>query len=232
MKVSDGLADIRVNTNQDNFNILQAKLRLVSSDLCREQSPAWRTVINHANIAHLPENTSLLQPSTPCSHFILLLSGTVRVFQQTPDDREITLYRLKAGDLCALSINSLLHRDAFGAFATSESPVMALMLNRDAFFQAMSASPVFQEYVLTRMSDRFHDIMELMKTTIFEGLDTRLICLLGRMTRTSGTDLIHITHREIACELGTSREVVSRLLKALEHKGCIQLGRGSIRVLM
>jgi len=214
----------------NHFNILKKQLGQTLPDLTRENNPAWQDVINQAGLIEIPKGTSILEPHTTCEQFILLLDGCVRVYQQTPDDREVTLYRLHTGDLCVLSINSLLHRKDFGAFAQAETPISALVLNKTQFFKAMLASQIFQEYVLVSLSDRFHDLLELMENTIFESLDTRLICVLGRMARTSGTDVIHITHQELARELGTSREVISRLLKGLERKGCIQLGRGSIHV--
>lgn len=212
------------------FAYLQSQLSHTFPDLSQEESPAWQAIINSVNLVEMPEDMSILQPGSPCKQFVLLLDGCVRVYQQTPDDREVTLYRLKAGDLCVLSINSLLHRKDFGAFAKTETPIQALVLSKDQFFEAMAASQIFQEYVLVSLSDRFHDLLELMENTIFESLDTRLICLLGRMSRVSGTETIHITHQELARELGTSREVISRLLKGLERKGCIHLGRGSIQL--
>lgn len=223
-------SDVSATLATTQFAYLQSQLSGTFPDLSLECAPAWQAVINAATLADMPADMSILQPSSPCKQFILLLAGSVRVYQNTPDDREVTLYRLKAGDLCVLSINGLLHRKEFGAFASTESPVKALVLSKEQFFEAMSASQLFQEFVLVSMSDRFHDLLELMENTIFESLDARLICLLNRMARISGTDTIHITHQELARELGSSREVISRLLKGLERKGCINRGRGSIQI--
>ncbi len=107
-----------------------------------------------------------------------------------------------------------------------------MLLSRDDFFQAMQTSVTFCQYVLLHTSNHFRDLLELTQTTVFDSLDTRLICLLGRMSRTMATDTIHITHQEMARELGTSREVISRLLKGLERRGCISLARGAIQVNM
>ena len=198
--------------------------------LTSEHNPATEHIIQNAQQLVLPVNTSILQPDSPCDQFIMLQSGRVRVYQQTSDDREITLYRIGAGNLCVLSINGLLHRKPFGAFAVTETRVTALALSREQFFQAMTASGIFARYVLLNMSDHFRDLLELTQNTVFESLDTRLICLLGRMARSKGSATIRMTHQELARELGTSREVVSRLLKGLERKGCISLSRGAIHV--
>lgn len=230
MIVAQNLIDEQGLHATTQLEILQPQLSQTFPDLSQEKDPQWQEIINQAQMLDLPKDMSIMQPSESCEQFMLLLAGCVRVYQQTPDDREVTLYRIKAGDLCVLSINSLLHRKAFGAFARTETDIQVLVLNRQQFFQAMAVSGIFREYVLIGLSDRFHDLLELMENTIFESLDTRLVCLLGRMGRASGTDTIHITHQELARELGTSREVVSRLLKGLEHKGCIHLGRGSIQL--
>ncbi|MDH5178393.1 MAG: Crp/Fnr family transcriptional regulator [Gammaproteobacteria bacterium] len=212
------------------YRLFQERLKHRFPELAADENPDWHALIGAANVVELPAGTDILQPHTLCEQFILLLNGTVRIYQQTAEDREVTLYRIEAGKLCVLSINGLLHRKTFGAFAKAETHVQALILSRPQFMQAMAISAAFREYVLTDLTDRYHDMLELMEDTIFESLDTRLICMLGRLSRGSNSDTIHITHQELARELGTSREVISRLLKTLERKGCISLGRGVIHM--
>ena len=163
---------------------------------------------------------------------MLLLEGSVRVFQQTPNDREVTLYRIHGGDLCVLSIQGLIQCKNFGAFAQCETEISALTFTREQFMQAMASYAPFREFILFNLTDRFNDVLALMEEIVFERLDTRLICLLARRARDDKSDFLNITHQEIARELGSSREVISRLLKALEKQGCIQLGRGVIQVLI
>ena len=199
-------------------------------ELVNVEDPAWQQVLDSAEIIHLPADMLVMEPPTPCSRFMLILSGCVRVYQQTPDDREITLYRSYSGDLCVLSVNGLMHKRDFGAFAKTESDVVALTLSRDQFMQAMALSPIFREFVLTNLTDRIHDVLELIETTVFQSLDTRLMCHLGRLSRTTGSDTLHLTHQELARELGTSREVISRILKSFERQGCIAQERGVIHL--
>ncbi|MDH5409316.1 MAG: Crp/Fnr family transcriptional regulator [Gammaproteobacteria bacterium] len=221
-----------LRTTFSNFEILQQSLQSDFSELVDESNYDWQALVNAGNIAELPKDTPLLEPNSACEQFILVLKGSVRIYQQTPDDREVTLYRIEAGQLCVLSINGLLRRRCFGAFANTESEVQALILSREQFLNAMAISSAFREYVLVNLTDRYHDVLELMEHTIFESLDTRLVCLLSRMSRDSGIDTIHITHQELARELGSSREVISRILKGLERQGCINLGRGSIQIIV
>ena len=96
--------------------------------------------------------------------------------------------------------------------------------------QAMVTSPIFREFILTNLTDRIHDVLQLIETTVFESLDTRLMCHLNRLSRSTHSDSLHITHQELARELGTSREVISRILKTFEREGCIAQERGVIHL--
>ena len=210
--------------------IMQEKFQQSCPQLVGNNEATWQTLLESAEIIELPADMLVMQPESPCTQFMLIIEGSVRVFQRSPDDREITLYRSHCGDLCVLSINGMLHLKDFGAFAKTETSVSALTLSRDQFMKAMAELPVFCEFVLTSLTDRINDVLEVIETTVFENLDTRLMCFLGRQSRETGSDTLHLTHQELARELGTSREVISRILKAFEKQGCISLERGSIQI--
>jgi CRP/FNR family transcriptional regulator len=212
------------------FQYLQTALDETYPSLISKKDKVWRDIVNAANLISLPAGTKLLDPETPCTQFMLLLEGCVRVFQQTPNDREVTLYRTHGGDLCVLSINGLMKDQKFGAFAESETAIKALALSREQFMHAMAVYEPFREFILTSLTDRFNDVLALIEETVFESLDTRLVCMLARLSKESGSDNLHITHQDLARELGSSREVISRLLKGLEKQGCIELGRGIIHI--
>jgi len=215
---------------QSPVQVLEKTFRKHYPHLINVEDAAWQQVLESAQVIQLPGDMMVMEPPTPCSQFMLILAGCVRVYQQTPDDREITLYRSYSGDLCVLSVNGLMHKRDFGAFAKTESDVVALTLSRDQFMQAMALSSIFREFVLTNLTDRIHDVLELIETTVFQSLDTRLMCHLGRLSRTTGSDTLHLTHQELARELGTSREVISRILKSFERQGCIAQERGVIHL--
>ena len=94
----------------------------------------------------------------------------------------------------------------------------------------MAKSAIFREFVLVNLTDRIHDVLELIEDTVFQSLDSRLMCHLNRLSRSTGSDELHITHQELARELGTSREVISRILKVFEKQGCILQERGVIHL--
>ena len=214
------------------FQHVQQYLSKTCPELAEQDDDVWSGIINLGNIVELPSGTQLLQPNSACIQFMLLLEGNVRVFQQTPNDREVTLYRIHGGELCVLSIQGLIQYKKFGAFAQCETAISALTFTREQFMQAMASYEPFREFILFNLTDRFNDVLALMEETVFESLDTRLICLLARLSRETKNDTLQVTHRELARELGSSREVISRLLKALEKQGCIKLGRGVIQILI
>lgn len=185
-------------------------------------------LLSRAAAINVPADTVILQPDTVCSGFIVLLEGTVRVYQNASDGREITLYRTEPGGVCIMSLNSLLKNKNFSATARAETPIRAISLSRRQFLDLMSKDEAFTTRVLTSITDHFSKTLVLMEELVFSRLESRLACLLGSLFESNGGVAIKATHQELANELGSTREVVSRILKNLEQQGCIVLARGKI----
>jgi len=206
------------------------RLAAVYPELAADSAPAWLALLDAAQRIRVPAGAVLLKPGEACGGFLLLLSGSVRVFQSAADGRELTLYRITPGDICVMSLNSLMHQRPFAAEARAESEVEALMLSPAQLQQALQSSTAFRDHVLARLSDRFCDMLTVVEDTAFKRLDVRLACLLGSLFERAGGESINVTHQELARELGTTREVVSRMLKEFERQECIVLARGRIHV--
>ena len=191
-------------------------------------SADWHGIMQRVQRMRIPSATVLMDKGVCCEHFLLLTDGTVRIYQPAEDGREITLYRISTGGLCMLSLNSLLHQRPFMAVAKAETDVTIQSLTHQDFQLAMQASDVFRNLVLKKVTDRFLDMIHLVEESVFHNLDMRLACLLGYLFERNQGPILNITHDSIARELGTSREVISRLLKEFERKGCIALSRGKI----
>ena len=216
--------------SRNPLQVLQEKLQQSCPQLVRNDRLIWNEYLEAADIVELPAGMLVMQPVSPCTQFMLILGGSVRVYQQNPDGREVTLYRSHCGDVCVLSINGMLHNRDFGAYAKTETEVLALTLSREQFMQAMAMLPEFCEFILTSLTDRINDVLHVIENTVFDSLNTRLMCSLSRLSRETGSDTLHLTHQELARELGTSREVISRILKVFEQQGCIAQERGVIRI--
>jgi len=189
---------------------------------------AWIDVIEHARLLETGPDTTLFSGTASCNNFMLILQGTVRIYQAAEDGREITLYRVEAGELCILSLNSLLKNKSFNAIATTESDVKALVISSDSFKLMMNKIEDFRDYVISTLTERLCETIYLIQDTAFNHLNMRLACMLGGLFERNQDPTLKITHQELAFELGTTREVVSRILKEFEKQNCIKLSRGYI----
>lgn len=187
-------------------------------------------LMSKADNVEFPGNMVMFRERDPCENFIWLTSGSVRVYKHSPDGREVTLYRVEPGDLCVLSLNSLLGNRPYPAEAKTEGSISGIMLNSKKFMYGVHHSDTFRTYVLRIMTDRINDMMTLVSEIAFQRLDLRLACMLGQRFERTGGESLQITHAELARELGTTREVVSRILKEFEHQQCIRLSRGNIHL--
>lgn len=206
------------------------KIKSVYPMLADINEQSWLDTIDQAKAMHIKPDTTLFSGSATCNNFMLILDGTIRLYQSAEDGREITLYRVQAGDLCILSLNSLLKNQSFNAIAITESSVNALAITSEEFKFIMNESQAFRDFVISTLTERLCDTIYLVQETAFNHLDMRLACMLGGLFERNQGPLLKITHQELAHELGTTREVISRILKDFERKNCVKLSRGSIEL--
>lgn len=182
----------------------------------------------HSKPLHLPVGIQVFGAGDPCQGLPLVIRGCVRVQMTGASGSEIVLYRIVDHDLCTLSVGCLVAERAYRAEALVEEPTEARVLPHDLFEELMGASAAFRRYILTSYGSRLDTLMLLVEEVAFGRMDARLAqCLLAR----SRDGEVVATHQELAVELGTAREVVSRLLKDLERAGVLRLQRGRIAIL-
>lgn len=172
----------------------------------------------------VPVGTVLFEENAPCQGFPLVLAGEVTVFKQSADGRRLELYRVTPGELCLVSSSCLFNQTVLSASGISTRPSQLLVIPPDIFRQWLRQTD-FQAEVLGLFAQRMADLTALVDAVAFQKLDQRLAAaLLGR-----GTDLV-MTHQVLADQLGTVREMVSRLLNRFEQAGWVQLSRERIRI--
>jgi CRP/FNR family transcriptional regulator len=159
----------------------------------------------------------------------LLISGVVRVYKIGETGREITLYRFGNGESCILTANAILSQQNFPAVATVEKAADAVMIPADTFRDWVRRYDLWRAFVFELLSQRLASVMAIVEEVAFRRMDARLAAFLAERTRTAS--LIHITHQEIAAELGSSREVISRILEDFSAQGLLRSTRGAIEVL-
>ncbi len=160
-----------------------------------------------------------------CSSFLLLLEGSVRVYLSSVEGREISLYRIEPGQTCLLTTSCLMGQTHYPAIGRAESDIKGIALSNRAFNELIVKSPEFRELVFNDFGSRLAIMLRLMQEVSFQKLDLRL----GQFLL--GNDLSKITHQEIALELGTVREIISRLLKQFQLEGLVKLHRNRIEIL-
>ncbi len=158
-----------------------------------------------------------------------LLSGVVRVYKIGETGREITLYRFGLGESCILTANAILSQQTFPAIASVEEEADAVLIPADAFRDWVRRYEPWREFVFDLFSQRMAAVMEIVDQVAFQRMDRRVSQFLAERAR--GENPVRITHREIAAEVGSSREVISRLIEDFASKGWVQPGRGEIQVL-
>jgi len=191
--------------------------------------PVGREILAQAQQLSLPPQTPVFEFGCGCSNFMILLEGTVRVFKRAEDGREIALYHVYGGESCVLTTSCLLGHNLYPAEGITETPATALVIPQELFFKGISESPDFRDFVFHDYGSRISDLMSLVDAMAFSDLDARLAKLL--LKRRNGEQQVIATHQDLATELGSAREVVSRYLKELETQGMIELKRGRILVL-
>jgi CRP/FNR family transcriptional regulator len=179
--------------------------------------------------ARIPAGRDVFVEGGSVDAIALLLSGVVRVYKIGETDREITLYRFGLGESCILTANAILSQQSFPAIATVEQEAEAVMIPADAFRDWVRRYDLWREFVFDLLSQRLASVMAVVEEVAFRRMDTRLASFL--LDRSRAQNPIHITHQEIAAELGSSREVISRILEDFVSRGLIRLERGMVEVL-
>jgi CRP/FNR family transcriptional regulator len=178
----------------------------------------------------LPPGAFLFRDGDRCEHFTLVGRGSVRVFKTGETGREITLYHVQAGESCLMNTLCVFLGTPARATALVEAPLEALAFPRPVFLEWLQTNDAVRSFIFETMARRLFDVMTLVEEIAFGKMDLRLAHLLCRRFANNGLPLraISTTHEEIAGELGTAREVVSRLLKEFERLRLLETARGRI----
>jgi len=188
---------------------------------------ARQLMAKSARIVEAPIGTIGYSEGMPCNAYVLRLAGQSRVYKMSSSGREILLYRVAAGETCVLTTTCLLGHSDYPASTIVEEPIRDVIIPSAAFNQLMIDSAVFRRFVMENYGALISDLIVLLDEVAFHSLDARLAKLLLDVPQAE----IVRTHQQMADELGTAREVVSRQLKRFEQKGWVTLGRGHIAVL-
>ncbi|MGD2054158.1 MAG: Crp/Fnr family transcriptional regulator [Gammaproteobacteria bacterium] len=186
-------------------------------------------LMNKAGEINMPAKATAFRQGDACSNYLLILSGRIKVLTRAENGREIVLYRLGDGDSCVLTTSCLFGNSRYPAEGVTETKVTALAIPAAKFHDAIQQSKAFREFVFSSFSSHLGSLIALVEEVAFGKLDIRL----ARHLIKHCTDIttIETTHQQLATELGSAREVISRQLKDFESRGWLKLHRGSIEIL-
>ena len=177
-----------------------------------------------AQAVTVPAGATLFDERQPCQGFPFVLAGAIRVAKVAANGRELPLYRVTPGESCIITSSCLLGNVPYNARGTTEGETTLMMLPRDMFSELLAQAP-FRNFVFNLFAERMADLMRLVEEVAFLKLDQRLAALLLGRGR-----IVRATHQQLADELGSVREMVSRLLKGFAEQGLVALGRERIEI--
>ena len=191
--------------------------------------PRLRDVLTtRSQVIRLPADTIIFGPGKSPDHLLLLLQGTVRVQQLAESGREVVLYRATAGESCVLTTACMLAHEDHAAEGVAETEVVAAAIPRGVFDDLVASSKEFRNFVFRAYSRRISDLFHVIEDIAFRRMDIRLA---QKIIERADTGVLKATHAQLAAELGTAREVISRQLAEFQRRGWIAQSRGAVEIL-
>jgi CRP/FNR family transcriptional regulator len=184
---------------------------------------------NHGSPVHFKKEATLFHEGDICNGLLLVTKGSIKVIKYSDDGKEALLYRVNENNLCILSVSCLIGAKLYNAEGIAEDDIEGVFLMQKDFSHLIDTNDNFRQFIFSNFAHRISDFIQKIDDIIFKSLKVRLKDYIEAEAKKSNDSAIHKTHQEIAVELGSSREVISRLLKALENEHFIDLSRQNIK---
>ena len=182
-------------------------------------------MLGQAQTITVPGGTVVFDEHQVCQGFPVVISGDIRVVKSAANGRELPLYRVMPGESCIITSSCLLGHTDYNARGIAEGETTLVMMPRPLFDELLG-EPAFRDFIFHLFSERIADLMQLIEEVAFRKLDQRLAGLLLGKGR-----LVHATHQQLADELASVREIISRLLKGFAEQGLVRLSREQVEIL-
>ncbi|MCU0340960.1 MAG: Crp/Fnr family transcriptional regulator [Spirosomaceae bacterium] len=204
------------------------KLRLHFGNLF--EAALLQEITQVGNYMEVPEGYALMRPGGYIRSVPIILSGLVKISRSDADGKEALLYYLGGLDSCAMSLTCCLSKQQSEITAITEEKTKLILIPVEKVGDWMSQFPTWKQFVFATYQKRFEDLLGAIDQIAFRKLDERLLNLLKIKSKQCNCTIFYVTHEELANELATSREVISRLLKQLEKMGEVKLSRNKIEL--
>jgi CRP/FNR family transcriptional regulator, anaerobic regulatory protein len=204
---------------------VKSRLKALYPALASMSEPALDEMLAASFVKTIPRGSVLFDENSPCQAFPMIIEGSVRVIKTAASGRELQLYRVLPGESCILSTGCMLGNTPYSASGVAESEITLVLLPPHLFHKLLGEHSPFRNYVFGLFAERITELMQLVEAVAFHKLDQRLAALLLGKGK-----VVHATHQQLADELGSVREIVSRLLKTFAERGLVSLGREEIEL--
>mgnify|MGYP001548867675 FL=1 len=198
-------------------------------ELERLDDPEWIEVASRAETVVLPPDYEVFREGDECRNYIFVLDGATRVYKSFESGREMVLYRLNKGETCSLTTSVLLAGGRYPANAVTEMETRAVLIPEKEFHRIFNSSREFRDYACCVFGGRIRDMIMLLEAVTNRNVNIRLARWL--LENRSPEDTVEASHRELAFELGTAREVISRHLRDFEKNTWVRLSRKNVELL-
>lgn len=213
-------------------------LRKEETDILSSRLPFWEYLnqtqrdylVLNTKLVHFSKGQALNNGQHDCGGILLVLKGILRAYIVSEEGREVSLYRLEAGDACTLSASCIMQTIDFDISINAESDSDVLQINSSAFSRLAAENIQTELFCYKVATERFSDVMWTVQQILFTSFDKRLAAFLLEEAAKNGSLTIRMTHEQIARYLGSAREVVSRMLKYFSSEGYVSLSRGGITI--
>jgi len=190
-----------------------------------------KEVYQSGQIKSFPAGSVILNINAYIKSIPIVLSGSIKVIRTDEDGQEILLYYIKPGESCIMSLLAGMHHDTSKIKAIVEEDAEILLIPVEKTSEWIREFPEWTDFIFSLYQKRFEELLEVVNAVAFQKLDSRLLHLLNQKSSLYNAKEISITHQQLADELGTTRETVSRVLKQMENEKLITLSRNKISLL-
>ena len=212
--------------NQDILDIITDKFPALYEKKLQEE------IAMEGMLKEIAEEELIMDIGNYIKMMPLLAKGSIRIIREDEEANELLMYYLAAGETCAMSLTCCLQDQQSDIRAIAEEECTLIMIPVRFMDQWMTKYHCWKKFVMDTYQIRFKELLSTIDSIAFMNMDDRLLKYLKDKTESSGSMTINTTHQDIAHELNSSREVISRLLKKLENKGGVKLFRNIVEVLL
>lgn len=188
-------------------------------------------IANNGKLHNFEKNTILLKENSYVKVIPLLVKGLIKIYKEEENGNEVLLYYIKPGETCIVSVMAGEKDEKISVKGVVEEDCSVILLSKDNLYNLRKNFPQWNLFIYGQFNDKFYEVIDMIKVLTFSNKEKRLEDFLNKKAALNETKTVYKSHQEIANELGSSREVISRLLKKLEKEGKIELSLRKIKIL-